>query len=263
MGRFVSGDTSRAFTAAPPFTSSGTWTHPEPGVLYEVMAEIIAGGGGGASGDARLTAGALMDGRTNAGFAGIAGSRHTVRFFTSKSEAVTVGAGGVGGPSQVRTASTSGVTSGVSATSGGRSSFGRFFATGGAGGGTNGSLPTSVASTLNASIEDGSQANLTEEPSVTGVTATSLFSNSFECFGGAGTRTHVGTSAKNGGAPALTTNADATAVAGENANATDYGAPGAGGGGACAQSISASRTARSGKGGDGAQGIVRVWFRRA
>jgi hypothetical protein len=267
------------------FTSSGTWTKPANAVTVAVT--LIAGGGGGGSGR-RGAAASIRCGGGGGGGGGLTQMMLPASALGA-TVAVTVGVGGAGAP-----AVTVDSTSGAAGSTGGNSQFGAFVkAAGGIGGGGGttaagagggGNVGTSIGGTGAASSTagPGNAAGLSAGPpggggggsiiasnatSGGGASVSSLASPAGGTGGGAGvvdsTPPTAGGSVTaglalpggggGGGAASRTTAAQA------GANGGSYGAAGGGGGasentGGTAPNLGGN----SGKGGDGAAGIVVV-----
>lgn len=240
---------------------SGTWPHPEPGVAYMIIGELVGGGGGGASGSAKTNT-ALTD-TVAGGSAGGIGRMAYFEMVTAEDVPYTVGAGGAGGAARVRTAVTTGTTAGQGGGPGGDTTFGRFKATGGTSG-IQGSPPT-APSEAGIPFENGviPEALAIAAPVTDLGTAGTTVTSAGNAYGGTGGRAYSASGAPNGGSAAWGSNVNTTATDGGDASATDYGASGAGGGAASITDVaSTAKTATSGAGGDGAGGRIRFWYWR-
>ena len=273
------------------FTTTNTWTKPA-GVNF-VYVELTDGGRGGYAGAARVARNEIGSTTTSSGGTGSATGGATTRgriFRASELPAsglVTIGAGGAGRPrsegvsvdwSPVTITSITGTLGGVSefidpnyflssekidlagmvggsvdGSSGGDGIYNlgneTFAATAGTNGlplfGYSGALPTGGASLLNTDVN------------ANGTYTASNGENSAGSTGGAG-----------GGAATCRITASTltlTVEAGNGGNALNYGGGGGGGGAVaavCRTTITAAGstiTVRSGAGGDGGNGVVRVW----
>jgi len=240
------------------FTSSGTWNHPEPGMPYHCYVEVIGGGGGGGSGAAGTDTAATQV--LSGGAGGRAGNYHFASLVVTQSQDVTVGAPGLGGTARVRAASTTGYLAGVAGGNGGISRFGPVFTGSAAGGaaGTNVSGAGAAGATPVGYCDGAAIASGIYMPTVLTGTAGA----NTTVAGGGGGATCYG-SARNGSAGVQAANADATSLQGGDGVATNYGDAGGGSGAAACTGVTVSRTATSGRGGNGVQGVVRVWYWRA
>lgn len=119
------------------FTSSGTWTHPNPGTEVYCIVEVIGGGGGGGSGAVGRDNQYSFDGDTiivkcQGGGGGGAGQRKIYHLVETANVSVTVGSGGSGASSAVVSSSNGGAPApGNTGGDGGDSSFGNYGAKGG------------------------------------------------------------------------------------------------------------------------------------
>lgn len=238
------------------FLSSGTWTKPD-GLKY---ARVICVGGGGGGGSGRFTG----TGNSSAGGSGGAGGCYSVHAFRESSipstVAVTVGAGGAGAAPKT----TNGT--GTGGTAGGTSSFGSLLrAVGGnlgIGGGTAATAAaaaTSGATDLNAASGSVTSSGGQNAPNVAVTRAAGggggggFINSTDQIVGGVGsgginTVTGRGSGGR-GGAASL------TSAPGEDGQPGIF--PGGGGGGS-GPAITTMGAPSSGKGGDGANGIVIV-----
>lgn len=264
------------------FTSSGTWTKPAGAKSVDVV--VIAGGGGGSSG--RVNAGQW-------GGAGGGGGSYSSRkaipaSVLGSTEAVTVGQGGIGGaavntPNAASNAGTAGGTSsfgewvfaggGSGATGGngpaGGSATGRNESSGGFGGsGGNGTAGSAAANNGNFGAGGGGGGGGCTTAGVFGIGGNGFPSFLTVSIGG---QSLGGQTSGANGATGHTINSPgysggggaggaghATGNGGNGGNGGLYGG-GGGGGGCCGWYPGTSGlTYSSGKGGDGAQGVVVV-----
>lgn len=238
---------------------SGTWTHPEPGIAYELVGEIVGGGGGGASGAAQTNT--ALTATTAGGGGGSPGVKHFFRMVTVGDVDYVVGAGGAGGAARVRTGVTTGTTAGQVGSIGGDSRFGRFSAAGGQRGQSaappaDGLLPVPFE---NLRLADTNSYYLQSHQGNLGSTNSSAGTQ----YGGRGGLGYSASSSPNGSAGVWASNANVTASAAASPLATDYGCGGAGGGAACVTDVATtSKTATSGAGSAGAGGRIRFYYRR-
>jgi len=132
-----SGSSSRVLKRAV-YTSSGTWTHPNPGSAIEVLVIAIGGGGGGGGGGAGNNYPGYLSGyryeavgRPGNGGNGALSALGSVTLTASTS--VTVGSGGGGGGGGTYS-QYGGSTAGANGGAGGTSTFSSISSTGGTGG---------------------------------------------------------------------------------------------------------------------------------
>ena len=269
------------------FTSSGAWIKPSGAKSVHVI--CISGGGGGGSG--KKTAGSSVNGAGGGGGGGGAYSFKTLNAaILAAAETVTIGAGGLGGASQ-----TTNSTAGIAGQNGSNSSFGSspiycfagkqssvigygsggsttagnggagsaygYFAGGAAGVGTTGN-GTDAGSSSGGASGGGGGGGITA-PNTLGLGGKGGYNNLNGLLSGVsggltdGAAGTVGASYASlvmpgqgggGGAASVVTNGSG----GAGANGGSYGGGGGGGG------ATIDGTGSSGKGGDGAAGVVQI-----
>lgn len=221
-GLSMSGTTLSASGAATTdnqlYTADDTWTNPSAATPKRVFVRIVGGGGGGGSGR-KGAAGSVRCGGGGGGVGGV------VEFWAlttelGTTEAVTIGAGGLGGAS--RTANNS---NGAAGGNGGNTEFGGFLARGGNGGG-GGTTTTGTAGAGTGAQANGNVIGLTVVSSATagaasgtgGVGAGSVTATNLLPTGGAaGGGITSGNSASAGGAAGAMGNTTFATLAGGTA----------------------------------------------
>ena len=152
-GQYVSGiDSAGALLYGGPapdvrsYTANSTWTNPSPSTPRRVFVRLVGGGGGGGSG--RKGAAATLRAGGGGGAAAAVVEFWTTTTELGATEAVTVGAGGIGGAAQ-----TTDATNGNAGTDGGSSTFAGTTAVGGNGGaGGTSAVTASGAGVASASV---------------------------------------------------------------------------------------------------------------
>lgn len=240
------------------FTESGTWVHPEPGVLYAGFVEVIGGGGGGGGGNTRIITSASTN-IQNGGQGGQGGKVHRASFMTMEDQDVVVGAGGAKGIGGSVSGSAE-TASGTAGSVGGLSRFGTMVAEGGAGGQSGSSTPANLFM-LRMNYTDVSLGYLqfVNVAGTNGVTD----NDTTTARGGTGGTGWKGAGGVGGYGDAVGYTSSGDAIAEDGHMSAVPGGGGGGGGGAVLSCPSATgRTATAGDGGDGKDGIVRVWYWR-
>lgn len=174
------------------FTSSGTWTHPNPGSSIEVLAIVVGGGGGGGGGGAgNYYPGSLSGYRYEAvgrpGNGGDGALSALGSLTLTGNTTVTVGSGGAGGAGGTYS-QYGGSTNGNSGSAGGTSTFSSISSTGGAGG-TGGNAGDFAwggdgAGSYNVSSRTVYRYGNFGSTNSTSVSAYGILSSQINCFGG-------------------------------------------------------------------------------